>query len=63
MPEETKSPLLSKTLWVNFLVAACALFFPPAGAFITSHPEMVVVVVTVVNMALRLITKKQIEIG
>ncbi len=59
---ETKSPLLSKTLWVNLVVALAALFFPPAGAFIQSHPEVVLVVFSGVNMLLRLITKKEISL-
>jgi hypothetical protein len=63
MPEETKSPLLSKTLWLNFVLAICALFWPAAGQFVSSHPEITMVLVTGVNFVLRLVTKKPIEVS
>lgn len=57
---EKKNPLKSKTLWLNFIAAALALFYPPAQEWIATHPDAVVAIVSGVNMLLRLITKEKI---
>jgi len=58
----SKSPLLSKTLWVN-LVVAIAAFIPPVSAFLSANPTIFVVVFSIVNVLLRLVTKQAIEIA
>jgi len=59
---EVKKPILSKTLWVNLLVAALALFFPLGRDFIASNPSLVVSGMGVVNILLRLVTKSKIQL-
>lgn len=60
---DAKSPLLSKTLWVNLVLALSAIFVPSVGAFIQAHPDVTAVVFAGINMVLRLVTKKPIEIS
>ena len=60
--EPSKSPLTSKTLWINLAMAACA-FFPVANDFIAANPTVVILAVAGVNFALRLITKGKIELA
>lgn len=60
---EIKSPLLSKTLWVNALLAVAALVFPPAHDFIANNPEVVAVGFSLVNIVLRLVTKSKLELS
>lgn len=55
-----KKPWLSKTLWVNLLMAVFAMFWQPAADFIAQNPETVAVIFTGINMVLRLITKDKI---
>ena len=50
----------SKTLWVNFLVAIAA-FFPQVKEAVT--PETIVMLLTVINMVLRLATKDKVVLG
>lgn len=57
---EKKNPLKSKTLWLNFVAAVLALFYPPAQVWIAAHPDVVIAVVSGVNMFLRLVTKDKI---
>ena len=52
-----KKPYLSKTLWVNALVAIAA-FFP--GLQETVSAENLMMLAAVVNMGLRLVTKDAI---
>lgn len=59
---EQKKSYLSKTLWVNFVVAGCALFAPGAAEYIQAHPEATLVAFSVVNIALRLISKEKLEL-
>jgi hypothetical protein len=63
MNNETKSPLFSKTLWVNAISALLAIFYPPATQYISTHPEMVAGFFTVLNIVLRLVTKTGISIS
>ena len=58
-----KSPLLSKTLWLNALVAVGALVgLPVVGDYLTSHPDIVVAVWSVANMVLRLVSKDKLAL-
>lgn len=61
-PSSTKATYLSKTLWTNAILAACA-FFPGAETFITTHPQMIVAVLAGVNFALRLFTKDKLTLA
>ena len=52
-----KSPLKSKTLWVNFLVAGAA-FFP--GMVNIMSPDKLIMLLSVVNVILRVVTKEKL---
>jgi len=54
-----KKPYLSKTLWVNVIVAVAA-FFPSLTA--TLDPASVAMFMAVVGMGLRLVTKDAISL-
>lgn len=56
----TKNTLLSKTLWINLAVAAMAIFYPPAGDWMTANAEIVVSIVAGVNILLRLVSKDKL---
>ena len=59
---ESKSPLLSKTIWVNFLVATGAIvghWVPALGELMSS--DNLLIVFSVVNMILRAVSKTGIE--
>ena len=56
-----KSPIQSKTLWVNLIIALAA-FFPSASQWIAGHPDVFVWGFSVLNILLRAITKDKIEI-
>ena len=61
---ECKKPLLSKTLWVNAIVALTALLgFPFIGDYIMGNPDSVVMGVSLINIALRFLTKDKLQIG
>lgn len=55
-------PYLSKTLWINLVIAAGALFFPPAVQVVQSHPTEIMVGWSMLNMVLRLVTKGSISL-
>ena len=60
--EPVKSPLYSKTLWVNFLVAAGAIvgnWVPAVGELMSS--DNLLTIFAVVNMLLRASTKSGIQ--
>jgi hypothetical protein len=57
-----KKPWLSKTLWVNFLIAGLVLAIPGMEEFIKSNDTVVIVATTLVNIALRLITKEELKL-
>lgn len=57
----TKSPLQSKTLWINLIVAIAA-FIPQVSEYIASHPEVLTIAFAVVNVVLRLLTKDKIQL-
>jgi len=58
---ETKKPWLSKTVWVNALMAGCA-FYPPAHAWMAANPTVFVAVWSTVGIGLRLITKNAVSL-
>lgn len=59
---EAKSPLLSRTLWVNFLVAFGAIIstWVPAVADLMSQDNLLIIF-SVINMMLRVVTKSAVE--
>ena len=58
--EVVKSPLYSKTLWVNLIMAVSALFIPSVGEWMSANIPMVTMIFTGLNMVLRLVTKDRI---
>lgn len=58
-----KKPYLSKTLWVNLLLAVTALALPSAQAWMSKNPETVAMVFSGLNMVLRLVTKEKLSLG
>jgi hypothetical protein len=58
---EKKSLFLSKTVWMN-LVMALAAFFPPVQEWIMGNPETYALAWSVINMGLRLITKQELHL-
>lgn len=63
MADGIKKPWLSKTLWLNAIMALSALVFPAVGEWITAHPMEVMYVVTGLNFLLRFVTKGKIQIA
>lgn len=69
MPTSTVKPWQSKTVWINALmgiVAALALFFPSVGgvgAWISANASMIGVGWSLLNIAVRAITKNAISLG
>ena len=58
-----KNALKSKTLWTNAILALLAIFYPPATAFITAHPEVAAGVFGAINMGLRFVTKGAVTLS
>lgn len=58
-----KNALKSKTLWTNFILAALAIFYPPATTFVTNHPEVAASGFAVINMVLRFLTKGTVTLS
>jgi hypothetical protein len=58
-----KKPWQSKTILVNFAIAAAALFYPPAAEWISGHPVEVSSLFAIVNIVLRVVTKDKISIS
>lgn len=58
---ERKSLFKSKTVAVNTIVALTALY-PPAATLVAAHPQETLLVLAGVNLILRLVTKKKIQI-
>lgn len=56
-----KAPYLSKTLWINLIVAATA-FFPYMDGWVQSHTTLFMTAFAAVNFVLRLVTKDKIGI-
>lgn len=53
----TKSPFLSKTLWMNFILAASAIFLPAVHDWVVAHGDYMAYAVTAANFVLRFFTK------
>jgi len=60
---EKKVPWLSKTLWVNAVIAVLALFLPSASEWVAGNPAAAMGVMSAINMGLRLITKDKLRLG
>lgn len=58
---ESKKPWLSKTLWVNFLVALFAITGLQQKFPVTE--EQFIMFISLVNIVLRFVTKDKIEIA
>ena len=56
---ESKNPFLSKTLWVNVLAIAGMFIYADQGGQVPA--EISTVILGVINLVLRLVTKKPIE--
>jgi len=57
-----KKPWQSKTLILNFLIAAVALLVPGGDEYIKEHPQLTVITGALVNFILRLLTKEPIAV-
>lgn len=62
MIDSVKKPWLSKTLWLNAIVAVLALVGINAGEWVSAHMDIVVAGVAGLNFLLRLITKDKLSI-
>ena len=60
MEDGVKKPWLSKTLWLNAIVAVAALAYPPVQEWIEGNEALVMSVFAVANLVLRLVTKEKI---
>lgn len=59
---ETSKPIFaSKTALLNTL-AALAMFYPPASAFIAANPELSIGVIAGLNIAVRFVTKEKVRL-
>lgn len=58
-----KKPWQSKTIIVNFLVAASAMFYPPVGEWVSKNPSEVATLFSILNIVLRLVSKDKIAIS
>lgn len=57
-----KKPWQSKTILLNFIAAATALFYPPASEWISAHPVEVSSLFAIANIVLRVISQDKISI-
>lgn len=60
--DNSKPVYLSKTLWVNLIMAVGA-FIPGVGEWIQAHPDLFAGVFAVINVILRLLTKDKLSIS
>ena len=60
---EKKAAYLSKTLWINAIVAVSALAYPPVSEYVQGHADLVLTVFAALNMVLRLVSKDKISLG
>ncbi len=56
-----KKPWLSKTLWVNLLLALAA-FSPSAQEFLQGRPDIALIIPALINVVLRLVTKDKLSV-
>ena len=59
----SKKPWQSKTILLNFICAASALFIPSVGEWVNAHPLEVTSLFSILNIVLRVISKDKISIG
>lgn len=57
---DTKSVLSSRSIWTNILVAVCVKVYAPLGAFVAENPAVFTLAYALLNIGLRLITKKAV---
>lgn len=60
---EAKKPWQSKTIVVNFLLAAGALLYPPAQEWISQNPVVVSSAWALLGIVLRLVTNQRVSLG
>tara|TARA_R110000868_G_scaffold117454_1_gene311932 strand:+ start:173 stop:376 length:204 start_codon:yes stop_codon:yes gene_type:complete len=65
---ESKSLFLSKTVWVNAIVAAVGIvssfgLVPSVGVWVASHADVIMSGLGVVGIILRAVTKDKIILG
>ena len=59
---EVKKPWLSKTLWMNVIIAVTTIAWPRAQWFIIDNVPLVTAGWAVVNMVLRYVSKDTLQI-
>lgn len=64
---ENKSPLLSKTIWLNAILSIAGLLasfglVPSLSAWLSSHSDLVLSALGIVGVGLRLLTKNKISL-
>lgn len=60
--KQTKKPYLSKTLWINAIIAILALLGQVQIIPFFQDPNYIAIAVAVVNGLLRLVTDKKIQL-
>lgn len=58
---DTKPTYLSKTLWLN-LILAIAAFFPNISSVVQSHPELTIAGFAIANMIMRVVSKSELTL-
>lgn len=58
-----KNPLLSKTLWLNLIVALLALLWPQGKALLAANPDYGIYLITAANFALRFFSHGKLSLG
>lgn len=58
---ESKSIFKSKTAGVNLLIMLASLY-PPVGGVVATHPQETILVLGGINLLLRLVTKKKVQL-
>lgn len=61
--EPVKKPWQSKTIVLNFLMAASALAYPPVAEWISANPVAVASGWAVLGILVRLITRDRVSLG
>lgn len=63
---ENKSPLKSKTVWLNVIVAIAGILgmlgLPSVNTFVASNPDLIMTILGGVGILLRFVTKGAIEL-
>jgi len=59
--EETKSVWLSKTFWMNIIIAITAGISPTVSEWIAANPETVTTIWAALNIGLRWISKNKLS--